>query len=91
MMEDEDVVNEMAPLYLFLASSLNVELVYIILTSISKFSNLSSDKLGKSFLRNSGLDTKLIETESDSTLIFSKIEVRDATRWSSCAATEDYI
>ena len=41
--EEKEVASEMAPLYLFLASSLNVELVYIILTSISKFSHLIND------------------------------------------------
>lgn len=38
--ESEENLAEMAPVYVFLASSLNVELVYIILTSISKFSHL---------------------------------------------------
>lgn len=41
--EEEKSIPEMAPLYLFLASSLNVELVYIILASISKFSHLKND------------------------------------------------
>ena len=35
--ESEMPAGEMAPLFLFLASSLNVELVYIILTCVTKF------------------------------------------------------
>ena len=41
--EEEEKV-EMSPCYLFLASSLNVELVYIILKSISQFSTNEKDK-----------------------------------------------
>ena len=40
----------MAPLYLFLASSLNVELVYIILTSITQFAYLKQDERGNSMI-----------------------------------------
>ena len=39
----------MAPLFLFLASSLNVELVYIILTSLSEFSKLKKSEDGQSY------------------------------------------
>ena len=38
--EIEEKEEQMAPLFLFLASSLNVELVYIILTSLVKFTQL---------------------------------------------------
>ena len=37
----------MSPLYVFLASSLNVELVYIILTSICSFAYLIKDENGR--------------------------------------------
>ena len=40
--EDEKGV-ELSPLYLFLASSLNVELVFVILKSISLFASVKSD------------------------------------------------
>ena len=40
----------MAPLYLFLASSLNVELVYLILTSVTQFAYLRKDDRGVSFM-----------------------------------------
>lgn len=38
----------MAPLYLFLASSLNVELVFVILTSVTQFAYLKRDVRGYS-------------------------------------------
>ena len=41
---------QMAPLYTFLASSLNVELVYIILTSVNKFAFLIKDARGQLIL-----------------------------------------
>lgn len=62
-------MSEMAPIYLFLASSLNVELVYIILTGISKFSHLKDD--GRTSSIDSSQRAELRETDSDSTLIFS--------------------
>ena len=40
---EESIDIKMQPLYLFLASSLNVELVYIILKSISKFTDIERD------------------------------------------------
>ena len=44
---------EMAPLYLFLASSLNVELVYVILTSVTQFAYLKKDERGDSLTLDS--------------------------------------
>lgn len=43
--EEEDIAAQMAPLFLFLASSLNVELVYIILSSLTKFATASNTDL----------------------------------------------
>ena len=45
---DQDALepNEIVPLYIFLASSLNIELVYIILTSLSEFYKLKKDENG---------------------------------------------
>jgi hypothetical protein len=41
--DDEGSNKAMAPLFFFLASSLNVELVYIILKSVTQFSNFLND------------------------------------------------
>ena len=89
MIEDVDVLGEMAPLYLFLASSLNVELVYIILTGISKFSHLKSDGRMTSIDISQGAE--LVETETDSTLVFNSIDVGNAGQWSSSTLMDDLI
>ena len=46
----DGLAEQMSPLYLFLASSLNVELVFIILTSISLFSRVTRDEHGHAAL-----------------------------------------
>ena len=89
MIEDVDVLGEMAPLYLFLASSLNVELVNIILTGISKFSHLKSDGRMTSIDISQGAE--LVETETDSTLVFNSIDVGNAGQWSSSTLMDDLI
>ena len=44
--DDDDEVSEMAPLFFFLASSLNTELVYIMLESVKQFSFLLAGNKG---------------------------------------------
>lgn len=56
---------EMTPLYLFLGSSLNVELVYIILTSISVFGKVSKDAEGHCQLAPSDDLTARVEEQFD--------------------------
>ena len=78
----------MAPLYLFLASSLNVELVYIILKGISKFAEVKTDRNGGSFafedercssyLSCDQENVRLEENGEDSTLVFDHIQIEDA-------------
>lgn len=46
MTDDDKSQIAPAPLYLFLASSLNVELVYMILTGLTKFAQLKKDENG---------------------------------------------
>ena len=80
-------------LYLFLASSLNVELVYIILTSISKFANVSRDQYGNLELEVTD-DIKAILSEDNKgscTLMISEIEISDPKNWSSSSKMENYI
>ena len=86
----------MHPIYLFLASSLNVELVYIILKSISKFSDIERDQLGNSVLSSSSSNemvASLIEdTEEDfCTLKISELEIVNPSRWVESAEMENYI
>ena len=69
----------MAPLFLFLASSLNVELVYIILTSLVKFTQLQCD------------ENEIVEEGEKSTLFIKEIAIADPNRWTNSAKMEDYI
>ena len=75
---------ELSPLFMFLASSLNVELVYIILTSISTFTKVTRDKDNKSILENTDeINASLIENDSGCTLNIHHLEIANANRWSS--------
>ena len=76
-----------------MASSLNVELVYIILTSISKFANVSSDEYGNLGLKVTD-DIKAILSEDNKgscTLLISEIEISDPKEWSASSKMDDYI
>ena len=44
VIEQKEEATEMAPLFLFLASSFNVELVYVILKGITQFSYVIAEK-----------------------------------------------
>ena len=85
----------MQPLYLFLASSLNVELVYIILKSISKFTAIERDQRGNSVLSESSSDMVASVTEDTEedfcTLNISEFEIVNPNRWSASAEMENYI
>ena len=75
---------ELSPLFMFLASSLNVELVYIILTSISTFTKVTRDKDNKSILENTDeINASLMENDSGCTLNIHHLEIANANRWSS--------
>ena len=75
---------ELSPLFMFLASSLNVELVYIILTSISTFTKVTRDKNNKSILENTDeINASLMENDSGCTLNIHHLEIANANRWSS--------
>ena len=83
----------MAPLFLFLASSLNVELVYIILTSLEKFTYLMSDETVRlsRIIEDLGDHTEIIDDNDNSTLLIKEIAISDPNRWSSSIKMEDYI
>ena len=83
----------MAPLFLFLASSLNVELVYIILTSLTKFTRLMNldESVRSSSLEDLDDHTEIIDDDDNSTLLIKEIAIVDPNRWSSSIKMEDYI
>ena len=76
---------EMAPVFLFLASSLNVELVYIILKGVTQFSYIGSQQLG--------IEPDLVTKEKLSKLTYRQeygnvivelyqINIKDFDKWS---------
>ena len=78
----------MAPLFFFLASSLNVELVYSILKGITQFGYLTlcdpkdvSDKLNKMQTENTADGLKLI---------IKRIKIKNSNNWNS-ASYQDFL
>ena len=76
-------MSEMAPLYFFLASSLNTELVYIILKSVSQFTYLLHDIKSQGCCRDTQLKVKSINmvqvkgtTSEDASIRLSKIKIK---------------
>ena len=90
--DDEDT-KELQPLYLFLASSLNVELVYIILKSISMFSSVTVDEYGNSILKDTDDDVNAVlhEDRDKATLAIHEMQIKDPNRWVSSLSMENYI
>ena len=83
---DEDTqkesVSELQPLYLMLASSLNVELVYVILKSITQFCYLTYDsKTGAYSLSKSSASISVDKETGDAVTEFSKIKVKNSQEW----------
>ena len=74
-----DSEKEMTPLFLGLASSLNVELVYIILKGITSFSNIEkAEKSGK-----------LKRSNGDVTVYLDHIKIKNMHRWSSMTSEDE--
>ena len=75
---------ELSPLFMFLASSLNVELVYIILTSISTFTKVTRDEHSNTVLENTEeINASVRENSRGCTLTIHHLEIANANRWSS--------
>ena len=74
---------EMAPLFFFLASSFNVELVYIILKGITQFSYLTchdgKDELSKKKMQKLNLVNEL---DGSKTLTMNQVKIKDFNSWS---------
>ena len=75
---------ELSPLFMFLASSLNVELVYIILRSINTFSKVTRDENNMNVLENTvDINASLTDNDAGCTLNIHRLEIFNANRWSS--------
>ena len=73
--KNENKSEEMAPLFLFLASSFNVELVYVILNGITQFSYLK--QTSAKALKKKG-QVKVVKDENGNTTIhMSQIKIKD--------------
>ena len=85
----------MAPLLMFLNSSLNVELVYIILKSITQFGVMIKPRLSASLRRTSTFirkskkksDVTIDEETGNAHLTLKKIKVKDYESWSRASST----
>ena len=87
---------ELPPLMLFLASSLNVELVYMILTGLTQFSRLHESPLsGESVLdylqSDEGPNLELTEDSESSVIKIKEVTIGNVSEWSSSVQLEDYI
>ena len=84
--DDKEAEEEIAPLFAFLTSSLNVELVYIILKGITQFSyiNKGPDFMSEKKSKNITLVNSAAE---DATIILKKIKIKNVDQWSRTAST----
>jgi Phosphatidylinositol-4-phosphate 5-Kinase len=73
----------MAPLMMFLASSFNIELVYVILKGITQFSYLTCNDGKNDFMRKKADKLNLrTETDGSKTLTMNEIKIKDIDKWS---------
>ncbi len=74
----------MAPLMMFLASSFNIELVYVILKGITQFSYLTCDNGKDDYIKEKAGKLSLVsEANGSKTLTLSEIKIKNFDRWSS--------
>ena len=68
------------PLFLFLTSALNVEMVYVILQGISQFSlfNFVKDGMTKDQLKKFQSMEYIVKKDGDITVILRQIEIKNA-------------
>ena len=71
----------MPPLFLFLASSFNVELVYVILKGITKFSYLTCNNGQCEMTNSKAKKLDLFRNGPDLTISFNKIKIKDFNKW----------
>ena len=88
----KESVSELKPLYLMLASSLNVELVYVILKSITQFCYLTYDsKTGAYSLSKSSASIRVENETGDAITELSRIKVKNILEWEAHRATNQSI
>ena len=82
--EKAEPEEELSPLFMFLASSLNVELVYIILRSMITFTKVIRDENNMNVLENTDeINASLSDNDTGCTLNIHRLEIFNANRWSS--------
>lgn len=78
--ENEQPEKKLAPTFLFLASSLNVELVYSILKGVTQFCYITLD--GDATVAKAKLKNNQIERTPEGTrLTFNKIKIKNSKNW----------
>lgn len=87
--EEKQRNNGLAPLFMFLTSSLNVEMVYVILQGISQFSllNFVKDGLSKDQLKRFQ-QMEYIVKDGDITVILRQVEIKNADKWSATSGRD---
>jgi hypothetical protein len=81
----------MAPMFLFLASSFNVELVYVILKGITQFSYLIQSKTQRNSVRAEGKKSgmELVYEDGNVTVVLNQIKIKDFDKWSRMKTDEE--
>jgi hypothetical protein len=73
----------MAPLMMFLASSFNIELVYVILKGITQFSYLTCDNGKDDHIREKADKLNLVTAKDGSkTLTLNEVKIKNLDKWS---------
>jgi hypothetical protein len=81
----------MAPMFLFLASSFNVELVYVILKGITQFSYLIQERTQRNSIRAGEKKSRmeLVYEDGDVTVVLNQIKIKDFDKWSRMKTDEE--
>jgi hypothetical protein len=81
----------MAPMFLFLASSFNVELVYVILKGITQFSYLIQERTQRNSIRAGEKKSRmeLVYKDGNVTVVLNQIKIKDFDKWSRMKTDED--
>ena len=81
--DDSEDEKELAPLLVFLASSLNVELVYIILKCITQFAYVITDNDTDEVAKRKKDKLLLVNNEAkgSATITLSKVKIKNYSDW----------
>jgi hypothetical protein len=81
----------MAPMFLFLASSFNVELVYVILKGITQFSYLIQERTQRNSIRAGEKKSRmeLVYKDGNVTVVLNQIKIKDFDKWSRMKTDEE--